>query len=218
MPVAMGFVRMGGGGSRGKILRVHVYSQNLRERAEMDLQDLEFAGAAALERVRAGGGGELVISGAEISGARICWWKEKFQWARGFRPRRLWKWRRVTRRWKVLGLSRKPVELAKICQRAEKRTCGDALRNRGPDDCPPRARELMRWCWIVGRWDSGWAAVGLRDAQFVVCNSMVKHDHAAGEVIPRGGRIAKRRRRGYWREQMPGVRALRDVSLGDLER
>ena len=33
----------------------------------------------------------------------------------------------------------------------------------------------------------------------------------------RGARIA-RRRRGYLAEQMPGVRALRDVSLADLER
>jgi galactokinase len=54
------------------------------------------------------------------------------------------------------------------------------------------------------------------DAQFVVCNSMVKHDHAAGEYNARRADCETATR--ILAEQMPGVRALRDVSLGDPER
>jgi galactokinase len=54
------------------------------------------------------------------------------------------------------------------------------------------------------------------DAQFVVCNSMVKHDHAAGGYNARRADCETATR--ILAEQMSGVRALRDVSLADLER
>ena len=54
------------------------------------------------------------------------------------------------------------------------------------------------------------------DTQFVVCNSMVKHDHAAGEYNARRAECELATR--ILAEQMPETRALRDVSLADLER
>src|ERR1700691_5054564 len=90
MPVAMDLYTWVAAAAR-EDSRVQVYSQNLRERAEMDLQDLNL-------RVRRHWSA-YVLGVAE----RICWSREKFPWARGFRLRRRWKWRRVTRCWKARG-------------------------------------------------------------------------------------------------------------------
>ena len=106
------------------------------------------------------------------------------------------------------------VSLAKICQRAEHEF---ALARCGIMD------QLISCC---GTADSA-LFLDCRNVEFrplplfadcslVVCNTKIKHAHAAGEYNARrsdcetGARILA--------ERMPGVRALRDVSLSDLER
>jgi galactokinase len=112
------------------------------------------------------------------------------------------------------GLSRSPVELAKICQRAENEFAGArcGIMDQMIACCGRADYALILDCRTLG-----FRLLPLfADAQFVVCNSMVKHDHAAGEYNARRADCEMATR--ILAEQLPGVRALRDVSLADLER
>jgi galactokinase len=86
MPVAMDLYTWVAAAAR-KDARVQVYSQNLRERAEMDLQHLNLQvqsiGAPTSWEWR-----RVCASPARKSAARICWWREKFRWVQGFPLRR----------------------------------------------------------------------------------------------------------------------------------
>ena len=112
------------------------------------------------------------------------------------------------------GLSRSPVELAKICQRAENEFAGArcGIMDQMIACCGRANYALMLDCRTLE-----FKLLPLfSDAQFVVCNSMVKHDHAAGEYNARRADCETAAR--ILAAQMPDVRALRDVSLADLER
>jgi galactokinase len=58
--------------------------------------------------------------------------------------------------------------------------------------------------------------LNFKDAQIVVCDSTVKHDLATGEYNTRRAECEKGME--ILRTKMPGVRALRDVSLVDFEK
>jgi galactokinase len=106
------------------------------------------------------------------------------------------------------------VELAKICQRAENEFAGARC---GIMDqmiaCCGRANYALLLDCRTLRFQ---LLPLFSDARFVVCNSMVKHDHAAGEYNARRADCETATR--ILAERMTGVRALRDVSLADLER
>ena len=53
------------------------------------------------------------------------------------------------------------------------------------------------------------------NTRMVICNTMVKHQHAGGEYNQR--RAACEEGVRILRERLPGIRSLRDVSLGQLE-
>jgi galactokinase len=112
------------------------------------------------------------------------------------------------------GLDVPPLELARICQRAEHEYAGTR-------------------CGIMDQFIAvfGCAASALLldcrsldhqllplpgDVRIVICNSMVRHAHAAGEYNLRrtdceiGVSVLK--------QLMPGIRALRDVSVAELQR
>ncbi len=107
-----------------------------------------------------------------------------------------------------------PLELVKACQRAEHEYVGT------------RCGIMDQFIAVFGR--AGHALMldcrSLEyetlaipgDARLVICNSMVKHDLASGEY--------NRRREDceaavkIFRRSRPEVRALRDVSMGDLEK
>jgi len=112
------------------------------------------------------------------------------------------------------GLSRSPVELAKICQRAENEFAGArcGIMDQMIACCARANYALMLDCHTLG-----FRLLPLfSGAQFVVCNTMVKHDHAAGEYNARRADCETATR--ILAERMPEVRALRDVPLADLER
>lgn len=105
-------------------------------------------------------------------------------------------------------------ELAKICQRAEQEYAGT------------RCGIMDQFIAVFGRAGCAllldcrsldYETVALpEDVRMVICNSMVKHEHAAGEYNRRradceyGVKILQ--------QSMPNVRALRDVGLEDLDR
>ena len=212
MPVAMDLYTWVAAAAR-KDARVHVFSQNLRERAEMDLQHLNLQVQRHWSAYVLGVAASLRISGAEIGGANLLV-EGKVPMGAGLSSSASVE---VAAGYALLessGLSRSPVELAKICQRAENEFAGArcGIMDQMIACCGRANYALLLDCRTLG-----FRLLPLfADAQFVVCNSMVKHDHAAGEYNARRADCETATR--ILAEQMPGVRALRDVSLADLER
>src|SRR5208282_2215161 len=54
------------------------------------------------------------------------------------------------------------------------------------------------------------------DTRLVICNTMVRHSHAAGEYNERRAECEAAAQ--YFAEHVPGVRTLRDVTLEDFEK
>lgn len=107
-----------------------------------------------------------------------------------------------------------PLELAKICQRAEHEYVGTrcGIMDQFIAVFGEDAHALMLDCRSMS-----YEAVPIPpDVRLVICNSMVKHELAGGEYNHRradceaGVRIL--------RKDKPSVRALRDVTLADLAR
>jgi len=212
MPVAMDLYTWVAAAAR-KDARVHVYSQNLRERAEMDLRDLDLRVQRHWSAYVLGVAASLRMSGAEIGGANLLV-EGKVPMGAGLSSSASVE---VAAGYALLessGLSRSPLELAKICQRAENEFAGARC---GIMDQMIACCGRANYALILDCRTLGFQLLQLfSDAQFVVCNSMVKHDHAAGEYNARRADCETATR--ILAQQMPGVRALRDVSLGELER
>jgi galactokinase len=122
MPVAMDLYTWVAVAAR-KDSRVHVYSQNLREGAEMDLQDLKLRLQRHWSAYVLGVAASLRMSGAEIGGANLLV-EGKVPMGAGLSSSASVE---VATGYALLessGLSRSPVELAKICQRAENEFAG----------------------------------------------------------------------------------------------
>jgi galactokinase len=106
------------------------------------------------------------------------------------------------------------VELAKICQRAENEYVGMrcGIMDQFISCCGQAGRALLLDCRSL---DHRWLPLP-GDAMLVVCNTMVKHELASGEYNRRRAECEA----GVERlaRFLPGARALRDVTLADLER
>jgi galactokinase len=212
MPVAMDLYTWVAAAPR-KDARVQVYSQNLRERAEMDLQHLNLQVQRHWSAYVLGVAASLRISGAEIGGANLLV-EGKVPMGAGLSSSASVEVAAGYALLECSGLSRSPVELAKICQLAENEFAGArcGIMDQMIASCGRANYALMLDCRTLG-----FRLLPLfSDAQFVVCNSMVKHDHAAGEYNARRAECELATR--ILAEQMPETRALRDVSLADLER
>ena len=212
MPVAMDLYTWVAAAPR-EDTRVCVYSQNLRERAEMDLRDLNLQVQRHWSAYVLGVAASLRLSGVEIGGANLLV-EGKVPMGAGLSSSASVE---VAAGYALLessGLSRSPADLAKICQRAENEFAGArcGIMDQMIACCGRANYALMLDCRSLE-----YKLLPLfSDAQFVVCNSMVKHNHAAGEYNARRADCETATR--ILAEQLPGVRALRDVSLADLER
>jgi len=107
-----------------------------------------------------------------------------------------------------------PLELAKICQRAEHEYVGTrcGIMDQFVAVFGQDAHALMLDCRSLS-----YQALPIpSDVRLVICNSMVKHELAAGEYNRRRSDCEAGVR--MLQEDQPSVRALRDVTLADLER
>ncbi|MGA8034622.1 MAG: galactokinase [Candidatus Acidiferrales bacterium] len=114
----------------------------------------------------------------------------------------------------ISGLAMPPEELAKICQRAENECAGAmvGIMDQMMACCGRENYALMLDCRTLG-----YQLLPLfRGAQFVVCNSMVKHDHAANEYNQR--RADCETAAQLLSAKLAGIRTLRDLSPDQLER
>ena len=193
--------------------RIRVFSSNIGQMAELDLEKpaLNAQGhwsayilgvAAALvdakHRIR---GADLLVRGDVPMGAGLSS-SASVEVASGFAMLA------------VSGLSMPPSELAKVCQRAENQYAGAmvGIMDQMMACCGRENYALLLDCRTLG-----FELLPLfRDAQFVVCNSMVKHDHAANEYNQRRTDCETAAR--ILSSRMPNVKTLRDVSIEDLER
>src|SRR5580658_2216864 len=212
MPVAMDLYTWVAAAAR-KDSRVHVYSQNVRERAEMDLQDLNLRVRRHWSAYVLGVAASLRMSDAEIGGANLLV-EGKVPLGAGLSSSASVE---VAVGYALLessGLSLNPVELAKICQRAENEFAGArcGIMDQMIACCGRANYALMLDCRSL---EFQLLPLFL-DAQFVVCNSMVKHDHAASGYNARRADCETATR--ILSGEIPRVRALRDITLMDLER
>ena len=111
------------------------------------------------------------------------------------------------------GQSVNPLEMAKLCQRAENDFVGARC---GIMDqfaaCFGRAgHAILLDCRSL----EGTALPLPRDVSMVICNTLVKHEHSGGGYNTRRGECEEGVQR--LRQWIPGLKSLRDVSLSQLE-
>jgi galactokinase len=193
--------------------QVHVYSRNLSEHAEMDLRDTNLRVLGHWSAYVLGVAASLRQTSQEIRGANLLV-EGKVPMGAGLSSSASVE---VAAGYALLaasGLSLNPVELAKICQRAENEFAGArcGIMDQMIACCGRANYALMLDCRSL---EFQLLPLFL-DAQFVVCNSMVKHDHAASGYNARRADCETATR--ILAGEIPGVRALRDVTLVDLER
>ena len=112
------------------------------------------------------------------------------------------------------GLSVDPVALAKLCQKAENDFVGTrcGIMDQFISCCGHARRALMLDCRSLD-----YRLFPLPpDVSLAICNTMVKHELASGEYNMRRAECEAGVRR--LAQDLPYVRALRDVTLADLER
>ena len=212
MPVAMDLYTWVAAAPRDD-LRVHVYSTNVDDHAEMDLRDLSVRVRRHWSAYVCGVAASLRLAGVEIGGANLLV-EGKVPMGSGLSSSASVEVAAGYALLETSGLSRSPLELAKICQRAENEFAGArcGIMDQMIACCGRANYALMLDCRSL----EYQMLPQFSDAQFVVCNSMVKHDHAAGEYNSRRADCETAVR--ILSAQMPDVQALRDVSLEDLER
>ena len=111
------------------------------------------------------------------------------------------------------GLTVDPVEIAKLCQRAEHEFVGMrcGIMDQFISGCGQAGKALMLDCRSLE-----YELLPMpQDALVVVCNTMVKHALAAGEYNARRAECEAGVR--HFAQSLPNVRALRDVTEGDLK-
>ena len=212
MPVAMDLYTWVAA-ARREDTQVHVYSRNLSEHAKMDLRDTNQHLPGHWSAYVLGVAASLRLAGQKICGANLLV-EGRVPMGAGLSSSASVE---VAAGYALLaasGLSLNPVELAKICQRAENEFAGArcGIMDQMIACCARANYALMLDCRSL---EFQLLPLFL-DAQFVVCNSMVGHDHAAGGYNARRADCETATR--ILAGEIPRVRALRDVSLMDLER
>jgi galactokinase len=211
MPLAIDLHAWVAGAPReDRVMRVH--SLNVGENAEIDLANVKLdapghwsayilgVAAALTDAGVALRGADLLVDGKVPMGAGLSS-SASVEVASGFAML------------SVSGLVMAPAELAKVCRRAENVYAGAmvGIMDQMMAACGRENYALMLDCRSLD-----YELLPLfGEAQFVVCNSMVKHDHASNEYNQRRADCETATR--VLAAKFPGVRALRDVSLAQLD-
>ena len=192
---------------------IRVHSLNVGEAAEIDLANVKLdapghwsayilgVAAALTDAGVALKGADLLVDGKVPMGAGLSS-SASVEVASGFAMLAM------------SGVTMRAAELAKVCRRAENVYAGAmvGIMDQMMAACGRENYALMLDCRSLE-----YELLPLFDeAQFVVCNSMVKHDHASNEYNQRRADCEAATR--VLAAKFPGVRALRDVSLAQLEQ
>ena len=192
-----------------RVMRVH--SLNVGETAEIDLAKVKLdapghwsayilgVAAALTDAGVALRGADLLVDGKVPMGAGLSS-SASVEVASGFAMLAM------------AGMTMPPAELAQVCRRAENVYAGAMV---GIMDQMMAACGRENYALLLDCRSLDYELLPLfRDAQFVVCNSMVKHDHASNEYNQRRADCETATR--VLAAKFPGVRALRDVNIAQL--
>jgi len=193
--------------------RLQVYSANFKEKCELDLDSIHPGQSAHWSDYVRGVAGVLQAAGYELRGANLAI-ASGVPLGSGLSSSAALE---VSTAWALLNnshLSAGPTEVAQMCQKAEhvyaQTRCGImdqfiACHGRAGHalmlDCRSLEFELLPIP---------------PDVRLMVCNTMVKHEHASGGYNTRRRECEEGLR--TLAEVLPGIRALRDVTLDELER
>jgi galactokinase len=193
--------------------RLRVYSANFKEKCELDLDSIYPGRLGHWSDYVRGVAGVLQSAGYRLRGADLAISSDVPLGAGLSSSAAL----EVSTAWALLSnslLSASPTEIAQMCQRSEhlyvETRCGimDQFIS-----CHGRAgHALMLDCRSLK-----FELLPIpSDVRLMVCNTMVKHEHASGEYNTRRRECEEGVR--ALAEVLPGIRALRDVTLDELEK
>ncbi len=193
--------------------RLQVYSANFKEKCDLDLDSIRPGRTGHWSDYVRGVAGVLQSAGFRLRGADMAIMSD-VPLGSGLSSSAALE---VSTAWALLSnsqLSASPTEIAQMCQKSEhvyvETMCGimDQFIS-----CHGRAgHALMLDCRSLE-----FELLPIPpDVRLMVCNTMVKHEHASGEYNTRRRECEEGVR--ALAEVLPGIRALRDVTLGELER
>ena len=193
--------------------RLQVYSRNLKEKCDLDLDSIRPGRSGHWSDYVRGVAGVLQSAGCQLRGANLAITSD-VPLGSGLSSSAALE---VSTAWALLGnsqLSATPTEIAQMCQKAEhvyaEMRCGimDQFVS-----CHGRAgHALMLDCRSL-EFELLPIPPGTR---LMVCNTKVKHEHASGGYNTRRRECEEGVR--ALAEVLPGIRALRDLTLDDLEK
>jgi galactokinase len=193
--------------------RLHVYSANFKEKCEIDLDSIHPGRTNHWSDYVRGVAGVLQSAGHQLHGANLAI-RSDVPLGSGLSSSAALE---VSTAWALLSnsrLSASPTQIAQVCQKSEhvyvETRCGimDQFIS-----CQGRASHaLMLDCRSL-EFELLPIPPGVR---LMVCNTMVKHEHASGEYNTRRRECEEGVR--ALAEVLPEIRALRDVTLDELER
>lgn len=193
--------------------RLQVYSANFKEKCDLDLDSIRAGRTGHWSDYVRGVVGVLQSAGYQLRGADLAIASD-VPLGSGLSSSAALE---VSTAWALLSnsqLSATPTEIARMCQNSEhvyvETRCGimDQFIS-----CHGRAgHALMLDCRSLG-----FEMLPIPPhTRLMVCNTMVKHEHASGEYNTRRRECEEGVR--SLAEVLPGIRALRDVTLDELER
>jgi galactokinase len=192
--------------------RLSVFSENTQELAEAKLDGLEDARTGRWSDYPVGVAWALGKEGFSLKGANL-YFEGEVPLGAGLSSSAALE---VSTGYALLEMARQPVDLRKLaltCRRAENEFVGAHV---GIMDqfvaCHGRAGSAL----LLDCRSLGYEYVPMPSGlSLVICNSMVRHDLAAGEYNARRAECEEGVR--LLRAKMPGITALRDVAMRDLE-
>ena len=193
--------------------KIRVYSMNVGEEAELDQTKIHLDAPGRWSAYILGVAAALTDAGIKLRGADLLV-DGKVPMGAGLSSSASVEVASGFAMLSVSGLSMPPAELAQICRRAENVYAGAmvGIMDQMMAACGRENYALMLDCRSLD-----YELLPLfSNAQFVVCNSMVKHDHASNEYNQRRADCETATR--ILAAKFPGVRALRDVSVQQLEQ
>jgi galactokinase len=193
--------------------RLQVYSANLKEKCELDLDSIHPGRSGHWSDYVRGVAGVLQSAGHKLHGADLAIASD-VPLGSGLSSSAALE---VSTAWALLSnsqMSATPIDVAQMCQKAEhvyaETRCGimDQFIS-----CHGRSgHALMLDCRSLE-----FKVLPIpSDVRLMVCNTMVKHEHASGEYNTRRRECEEGVR--ALAEALPGIRALRDVTVDELEK
>ena len=212
MPVAIGFSTFVTISPRSD-QRLSLFSENLSDEAQFDLDDPNPSATGHWTDYPRGVAITLERAGYRLNGARLSI-RGEVPIGAGLSSSAALEVATCSALLKNSGLSVEPVEMAKLCQRAENEFVGMrcGIMDQFVSSCGQAGKALMLDCRSLD-----YELLPLPPgARLVICNTMVKHTLMAGEYNTRRAECEAGVR--HFAQSLPNVRSLRDVTQTDLKR